>query len=181
MKKLLPNLLTLQRIIGSAALLFLAPLEPPFLAVYVFCGLSDILDGFLARRWSVSSPAGALLDSIADFVLAAVLLYVFIPYFSWPGWILIWVASIALVRISALIVCRVRFCRFAFQHTVSNKITGFALFCFPLLLWLFGLTPTAILLCGIASLSALEELLIQIASKHLRRDIASILQIKKSL
>lgn len=180
MKKLLPNLLTFLRILGAAALLFLVPLEPPFLAVYVFCGLSDILDGFLARRWNVSSPAGAFLDSIADSVLAAVLLYVFIPYFSWPGWILIWVASIALVRISALIVCRIRFHKFAFLHTASNKVTGFALFCFPLLLWLFGLNPTAILLCSLASISALEELAIQIVSPTLDRDISSILQIRKA-
>ena len=146
MKKRLPNILTLFRIFGAAALLFLAPLEPPFLAVYFLCGVSDILDGFLARRWKVSSHAGALLDSIADFILVSVLLYVFIPYYNWPSWILIWIASIALVRISALIVCRIRFRKFAFLHTVSNKATGAALLCFPFLLRLFGLNPTAILL-----------------------------------
>ena len=181
MKKLLPNLLTFLRILGAAALLFLVPLEQPFLAVYVFCGLSDILDGFLARRWNVSSPAGAFLDSIADFVLAAVLLYVFISYFSWPGWILIWIASIALIRLSGLIVCRIRFRQFAFLHTVSNKTTGIALLSFPFLLCQFGLNPTAILLCSLASISALEELMIQIVSPTLDRDISSILQIKKSL
>jgi len=179
-QKAIPNLLTVLRIPCAAALLFLAPLETPFLAVYLFCGLSDVLDGFLARRWNVASPAGALLDSVADFVLAAVLLYVFIPYFSWPAWMLIWLASIALIRCASLIVCRIRFRRFAFLHTVSNKATGIALLCFPFLLRMFGLNPTAILLCGLASLSALEELLIQIVSTHLDRDIASILQIKKA-
>ena len=181
MKKRLPNILTLFRIFGAAALLFLAPLKPPFLAVYFLCGVSDILDGFLARRWKVSSHAGALLDSVADFVLVAVLLYVFIPYYNWPNWILIWIASIALVRIAALIVCRIRFRKFAFLHTVSNKATGTALLCFPFLLWLFGLNPTAILLGCLASLSALEELTIQIVSAHLNRDIISIFHINKSL
>lgn len=179
-QKAIPNLLTFLRILGAAALLFLVPLEPPFLAVYFLCGVSDILDGFLARRWNVSSPAGAFLDSVADFILVSALLYVFVPYYSWPNWILIWVASIALIRISALIVCRIRFHKFAFLHTVSNKATGAALLCFPFLLWLFCLNPTAILLCGLASLSALEELMIQIASNHLNRDIASILKIKKA-
>lgn len=181
MKKLLPNILTLMRIIGATALLFLAPLEPPFLAVYFLCGVSDILDGFLARRWKGSSHAGALLDSVADFVLVAVLLYVFIPYYNWPGWILIWIASIALIRISALIVCRIRFRKFTFLHTVSNKATGAALLCFPFLLRLFGLNPTAILLGCLSSLSALEELTIQIVSANLNRDIISILHINKSL
>ncbi|MEN6315401.1 MAG: CDP-alcohol phosphatidyltransferase family protein [Clostridiaceae bacterium] len=178
-KKAIPNLLTLLRILGAAALLFLAPLKPPFLTVYAFCGFSDILDGFLARRWQVSSAVGALLDSIADFLLTAVLLYVFIPYFSWPEWILIWIASVALIRCSALSVCWVRFRQFAFLHTVSNKITGIALFCFPIFLWLLGLNVTAGILCGLASISALEELLIQIVSKPLNRDIPSILQIEK--
>ena len=143
LKKLIPNLLTFLRILGAAALLLLAPLELPFLVVYTFCGFSDILDGFLARRWKLSSSAGALLDSIADFLLTAILLIIFIPYFGWPGWILVWIASIALVRISALIVCRIRFRQSAFLHTVSNKITGITLFCFPFLLWLLGLNVTA--------------------------------------
>ena len=181
MKKRLPNILTLFRIFGAAALLFLAPLKPPFLAVYFLCGVSDILDGFLARRWNVSKHAGALLDSVADFILVSVLLYVFIPYYNWPSWILIWIASIALVRIAALIVCRIRFRKFAFLHTVSNKATGAALLCFPFLLWMFGLNPTAILLCVLSSISALEELTIQIVSAHLNRDIISILHINKSL
>ena len=181
MKKRLPNILTLFRIFGAAALLFLAPLEPPFLAVYFLCGVSDILDGFLARRWTVFSHTGALLDSIADFILVSVLLYVFIPYYNWPSWILIWIASIALVRIAALIVCRIRFRKFAFLHTVPNKATGAALLCFPFLLWMFGLNPTAILLCVLSSISALEELTIQIVSAHLNRDIISILHINKSL
>lgn len=181
MKKLLPNLLTLLRIFGSGVLLFLAPLKPLFLAVYFLCGVSDILDGFLARRWNVSSPAGAFLDSVADFVLVAVLLYVFIPYYSWPRWVLIWIAAIAFTRIVALIICRIRFRKFAFLHTVSNKATGAALLCFPFLLRLFGLNPTAILLGCLASLSALEELTIQIVSANLNRDIISILHINKSL
>jgi CDP-diacylglycerol--glycerol-3-phosphate 3-phosphatidyltransferase len=181
MKKRLPNFLTLLRILGASALLFLPPLKPAFFAVYAFCGLSDILDGILARRWNASTPAGALLDSIADFILVAVLLYVFIPYYSWPGWILVWIASIALVRISALIVCRIRFRKFAFLHTVSNKVTGLALFCFPFFLWLFELNVSVFLLCGIASFSALEELVIQISSKHLNRDIPSIFHMAKSL
>lgn len=179
LKKAIPNLLTLLRILGAAALLFLAPLKPPFLAVYVCCAISDILDGFLARRWKVASPPGAFLDSVADFLLTAVLLYVFIPYYSWPGWILIWIASIALIRCSALSVCWVRFRQFAFLHTVSNKITGIALFCFPFLLLVLGPNVTAGSLCGIASISALEELFIQIVSKQLNRDIPSIFQIEK--
>ena len=35
---------------------------------YLIAGLTDMLDGILARRWGVESKFGARLDSLADFV-----------------------------------------------------------------------------------------------------------------
>ena len=60
------------------------------------------------------------------------------------------------------------------MHTYANKAAGAALFCFPLLYRLLGLAVTASILCCIASLSALEELLIVIRSKELDRNTTGL-------
>ena len=175
-KQILPNALTVLRIALSIALAFLPLLSPPFLSIYLLAGFSDMLDGYLARRWSVSTKLGAYLDSAADFFLCAVLLYRFLPAYAWPIWALFWVGGIALLRLVSLFVCYLKFRRFTFLHTYANKATGFLLLCFPFLLRFFGMQPTVILLCSTAPLSALEELMILIKAKRLNPDQTSLFQ-----
>ena len=173
--KQIPNLLTMLRIVCAVLLLFFRPLSAWFFTLYLFAGLSDLLDGYLARRLGVSSELGARLDSAADFLLCAVLLAILIPLYVWPVWVIVWIAAIALIRLFAIAVCYLRFRKLAFLHTYANKATGLFLFLSPVLFWLFGLTVTTILLCILATISAFEELLIELQSKSLNPDCRSIL------
>jgi CDP-diacylglycerol--glycerol-3-phosphate 3-phosphatidyltransferase len=177
-KRILPNLITSLRIMLSVALAFLPLLSPLFLSIYLLAGLSDMLDGYFARRWGVSSKMGAYLDSAADFILCAVLLYRFLPAYAWPGWALFWVGGIALLRLASLVVCYFKFHKFTFLHTYANKATGFLLLCFPFLLRFFGMQATVILLCVAATLSALEEFMILIKAKRLNPDQTTLFQQK---
>jgi CDP-diacylglycerol--glycerol-3-phosphate 3-phosphatidyltransferase len=145
-----------------------------FFAVYFLCGISDILDGYIARKTNTSSRFGEILDSIADFIFVTVMLFIFIPLLAWGKWMLYMIGIIALVRFVSLGIGFVKYHAFAFLHTYANKITGIALICFPILYYAAGLTVTAFILCGIASLSALEELIITIHSKRLNRNVTSI-------
>ena len=79
------NLITILRILASAALLFCPALSPAFFAVYIFAGITDMLDGYVARRTGTSSDLGAKLDTIADFVLAAVCLCKLLPILDLSG------------------------------------------------------------------------------------------------
>lgn len=54
-----------------------------FFVVYTMCCLSDVLDGYVARKTKTTSKCGEGLDSVADFVFIAILLVVFIPFFTW--------------------------------------------------------------------------------------------------
>lgn len=173
-KRYIPNATTVLRAFCALTLLLFRPLSFWFLLLYAIAGLTDLLDGFLARRFHVESSFGAQLDSAADFLLCAVLLFVFLPYYHWPLWIILWIAGIGLVRVAAALICFVRFRTLAFLHTYSNKATGILLFLFPFLLWLFGLNATSILLCSLASASALEELLLQLTSKSLNLNRPSL-------
>jgi CDP-diacylglycerol--glycerol-3-phosphate 3-phosphatidyltransferase/cardiolipin synthase len=67
----LPNLLTLLRIllIPVLVVLFFLPLHWSHIAtavVFVLAALTDLLDGYLARRLGQVSPLGAFLDPVAD-------------------------------------------------------------------------------------------------------------------
>jgi len=122
-----------------------------------------------------TSKSGEILDGIADFIMIIVVFVIFIPLLVWEHWILYWIAGIAFIRFLSSSVGYAKYKALPFLHTYSNKATGIALACFPIFYHMFGLTITAYILCGIATLSALEELTINIRSKELNRNIASIL------
>ncbi|MBW4082013.1 CDP-alcohol phosphatidyltransferase family protein [Paenibacillus sp. S150] len=169
-----PNIITGLRIIGSAGLLFVKPLSAIFLIIYLLCGASDVLDGYIARKAGKASSFGATLDSIADFIFFGTLLIIFIPMLQYPWWILGWIGIILLVRLASLGAGFAKYHELSFLHTYANKATGAALFLFPFSYTLFGLSITAALICGIATLSAAEELVITLTSKELNKDTPSI-------
>lgn len=74
----IPNMLSMLRLLGVPLFLWLV-LVPEAdwwaLAVLAFAGLSDWLDGKIARAWNQASRLGALLDPMADrlYIFAAVL------------------------------------------------------------------------------------------------------------
>ncbi len=75
----LPNLLTWLRIalIPVLGLIFLLPYpwsNATAAALFAFAGLTDWLDGYLARRWGQTSAFGAFLDPVADKLIVAVAL-----------------------------------------------------------------------------------------------------------
>ena len=165
-QKILPNLITLFRLVVSPALLLFEPFSNRFLLLYVLLGTSDILDGFLARRWGVSGKLGARLDSAADFLFCGILLYLIFNNLCWPVWALIWIGAILLIRLSSLTISYVRFNQFSFLHTWTNKATGLPLLLFPLFLRLVGQDWTMNILCSAASISAVEEFLISLISNE---------------
>jgi cardiolipin synthase (CMP-forming) len=67
----LPNLITLTRIaLAPAFLLLLNDGDYKLaLAVFAIAGLSDGLDGFIAKRFNYQSRLGAILDPVADKIL----------------------------------------------------------------------------------------------------------------
>ena len=93
------NLITCIRILCAAALAFLPVLSSSFYAVYLLAGVSDMLDGFVARRTNTASSLGARLDTLADFAFAAVFLVRLLPLFALPRWLCIWIALIAAVKL----------------------------------------------------------------------------------
>jgi CDP-diacylglycerol--glycerol-3-phosphate 3-phosphatidyltransferase len=100
----------------------------PFWTLYVTAGTTDMLDGFLARRWDVESKFGARLDSLADFVFVLVVGYKLFPWLKLPTTLWMIIGLIALIKIVNAISSFVVKHRIKFLHTTANKLTGFLLF-----------------------------------------------------
>ena len=66
--KRIPDLLSMSRIALCLPLLLVDAMTLPFWVLYLIAGLTDKLDGFLAKRWGVESTFGDNMDSLADFV-----------------------------------------------------------------------------------------------------------------
>lgn len=171
--KNLANIITLLRIIFAFVMLFQIPFSMLFWLCYVCGGLSDILDGFVARKLNQKSSMGAKLDSIADLFFATAIMFIVIKNITFPAWIWICAALIATLRILSYIIGFLKFKTFTSLHTYANKATGFMLFTFPLLYYVFGLTVAGILICILSFYSTLEELIITFNSKKLNRDCKS--------
>lgn len=151
------NLITSCRILLSLLLLFFPTLSPGFYGLYLAAGLSDMLDGLVARRTNSTSPLGAKLDSIADIIFLAVCLIKLLPVLTLPVWLWGWVGLIALLRLVNILsgfVCRKKL---VLLHTKANKLTGALLFLLPLSLGFLNLLYTAVPLCTLASFAAIQE------------------------
>lgn len=172
--KHLPNLLSCLRIALCCALPFVPVLSGLFLLLYLLCGVTDMLDGTLARRLSAQSVLGARLDSAADFLFLCAALYALWPVVRPESGVVAWVCGIAAVRVGAGVIVRIRFGAFGFVHTVANKLSGLALFIYPLFL---SLTRSRwVLFCALilCSLSALEELVLSLTAARFDPDRRSV-------
>ncbi|MEK3748501.1 CDP-alcohol phosphatidyltransferase family protein [Paenibacillus sp. FSL E2-8871] len=170
MMKGIPNGITFGRIILAMLLLFLDPLSLAFLVIYILCGVTDLIDGPIARMTNTTSSLGAKLDSAADTILIAVSLFTLYPLLGLTLEIMIWIFMIAVIRLTSIGVALRRFKTYASIHTYGNKLTGLLLFITPL--WLLHIDHTIwnVFVCIIATISAVEEFIIQFTSKQLQLD-----------
>ena len=84
-KKDIPNFLTALRGLLTVimAVLFFMDFTGRFYwiyGIYLLAVLSDFLDGYLARKWNVTSTVGAMFDPLLDKVLTLTLYMLLIPY-----------------------------------------------------------------------------------------------------
>ncbi|HET7885746.1 MAG TPA: CDP-alcohol phosphatidyltransferase family protein [Bradyrhizobium sp.] len=102
----IPNIITLARIILVPVIIWAIAsneMEIAF-AIFVIAGVSDAVDGFLAKRFNMASELGALLDPLAD---KALLVSIYVALGIWgamPRWIVILVVSRDIMIVSAVIV-----------------------------------------------------------------------------
>lgn len=142
----------------SVAMLFVQSVPAVFWTLYMLCGLSDVLDGAIARRTGATSRLGESLDTIADTVFVVVWMILFLPAINVGKWIWVCVGLIALVKVLNIVSGFIVQKTFVSMHTYANKATGTLLFLLPLFIQVDFLTiPYMVLTCVTATFAAIQE------------------------
>ena len=154
---MMANTITFFRIAAGIVLLFCPVFSPAFYALYIAAGLSDMLDGFVARQTDTVSILGARLDTIADFVFVVVCLIKLLPTLRIPVWLYGWIGIIALIKVVNIISGFAVQKTFMAAHSAMNKATGVLLFLLPLTIPAVPLKYSAIVVCAAATFAAIQE------------------------
>ncbi len=131
---LIPNILTVGRMLAVPPLVILLVHEQYgwALAVAVAAGVSDLLDGFLARRFGWQSRFGSLADPAADKIMM-VACYVTLAWLSHlPWWLIVLVILRDLVIVIGGWIYHVKFERLEAQPT---QLSRFNTLCQVFLMW----------------------------------------------
>lgn len=105
----LPNVITMIRILLLPVYLhfFYSDMPNNMLyagIVFLIAGLSDVLDGYIARKYDMKSKLGAVLDPLADKLVVFTILISFTHKEIIPGWILLVMSLKELVLIMGAII-----------------------------------------------------------------------------
>jgi CDP-diacylglycerol---glycerol-3-phosphate 3-phosphatidyltransferase len=87
-----PNLLTVSRILLSPVFMILISFESFYwrlaaTIVFIIAALTDLADGYLARRWGLNSGFGRFMDPLADKILVSTAFLSFVTLGYARGWI----------------------------------------------------------------------------------------------
>jgi len=124
----IPNILSFYRLISFPVVLYFAinRIENIFVILLMIDLVTDVLDGFIARRFNMQSELGARLDSIADigmFSLGIIGIFIFKANDFSPHLNLLYV-FLGLYLLSNII-SLIKFGRFPSLHLYSWKIGGY--------------------------------------------------------
>ena len=116
-----------------------------------------MVDGAVARKTNSISEFGERFDTIADFIFVAISLIKFLPLIHIPSWLWIWIVVIAIIKTRNIMWGFIRKKKFISLHTTMNKVTGLLLFVLPLTLSFAELKYSSLVVCLIATFSAVQE------------------------
>ena len=151
------NYISISRIIMSIMLLIPETFSIAFYIIYIYCGISDMLDGFIARKSKNESEIGARLDSVSDIIFVIVAMIKILPILNLTNEIMIWVVFIAFIKIVNVICSYIYDKKIVLPHTIANKITGFILFISPFIIVNTNSIIFELIICSIATFAAVQE------------------------
>ena len=152
-----PNAITAVRILCSAAILLCNAFSPTFFVLYVAAGVSDIADGWVARRTNTASEFGSKFDTAADAIFIIVCLIKLIPAIDIPVWLIVWTGAIGCIKIFNIVSVYAERRQFVAVHSAMNKVAGALLFALPLTLAAIDIKYSAPIVCIAATFAAIDE------------------------
>ena len=155
---MIADCITVRRVLFSLLLWVTPPHSWLFTAAYWLCGVTDVPDGFVARKLHTECPAGARLDSAADFVFAVSYAFVILPLLHLPIWIHICIAVITGMKLCAILKTGKKPQSSLIPHSTANRLCGVLIFLLPLTSRLWNVSRSAAGICLCAAFAASEEL-----------------------
>jgi CDP-diacylglycerol--glycerol-3-phosphate 3-phosphatidyltransferase len=183
--KSLPNIITSIRFILAPFLLYFSYTKELFLFTLLFyvCGISDYIDGPIARRYNLTSELGSFLDNVADELL---LLFGLIFIFLLKPEIIIENIMVFVIFLSLYAVERVLF--FGLHkgkprlHLYSGKTFVRAFYIFlPVIFYVSTYRPFMYLILSLGVVTLLEQSIIYIRYKEIDPEIKSFINPKYNL
>jgi len=128
--KNIPNMLSVSRIFFGVALPFLSRYTYALLGCLAAIGISDVLDGILARRFKWESALGEKLDSLADgvYIISAILSAIFVIKMKFTLYIYAILAVLMVGRALNMVITWFKFRRAGFIHTRSSRWASIPVF-----------------------------------------------------
>lgn len=174
MKKHLANIISSSRILCAVALFFFSEITSLFMLIYFYCGFSDFVDGPIARKLGTISLLGAKLDTAGDVITYFALTKILYLESVIPVWGLIWLAVALAGLVISAVISKVRLGKFYFVHSLFGKIFGAAAFLFPFAIKMLKADLYMAVVCSIASIAAVESIIIQLRSREIKTDVISL-------
>ena len=182
--KHIPNALSLTRLALCIPLAILSPFSIIYMILLAIAGVTDTLDGKLARRIKDgASELGATLDSIGDVCLVGVIIFAMMPRMEMWNWV--WVAFIGALSLKVLVstgIGLIKFKEIISLHTISLKVLFTFLFFHPVLYYFIGaglfMNVFSVVLISFTLLIVIEEILIISMLKKPARNIKSIFDVR---
>ena len=179
--KHLANILTVSRIImATILLLFFKEISILFIILYTIAEFTDIIDGTIARKTGSTSHAGAVLDSIADLLLAANLVKLVFSMKLIKKKLAIWLMVTLGIGMLSPIINYIKHKRIFFIHSIPCKICGAIISIVPFAIF-FGFIEAYLVFALICvTLAMIEICIISIIMDEPNPDAKSIYSLIKS-
>ncbi|MBR2590821.1 MAG: CDP-alcohol phosphatidyltransferase family protein [Clostridia bacterium] len=170
MKKHLANIISFSRIIAAATLYLFSTINWQFMLVYTYCGITDLIDGPIARKMNATSTLGSVLDTVGDIATYMALAKILLVQHFIPTWVVVWMISSGLINLAAGLLSLVKCKKFFIVHSLFGKILGGSVFAFPFMLKIleaFGMETTGAAhvcmgaICVITTIAGIESFVVQ--------------------
>ncbi len=163
----LPNILSMSRGVIMPILFFMVfnlhseTMKMIFVLLYFIAGVTDALDGYIARRFDICSDLGADLDTYADilyFLGSAVFIYVLAKDALLEN---IWyLAAILVLLVTEVIISSIKFKKPLFIHTILAKFSAFMVFLTVLMMAITQINTLLLVTILVYGVSFTENILI---------------------
>lgn len=134
-------------------------LSTEFIIIYTYCGISDALDGYVARKLKTESKLGSVLDTVSDLIFYTVLMYKVWPILEevLPDYFFTIIWTIFGIRVACYMYVFAKDKTIASEHFTLNKATGLLMFLIPYLIKTDYFIHYAVLILIVATVAALYE------------------------